>query len=192
MPPKITPKNLHYDTTLPPFLQKLQSNYTQGLESRDGRHESALLRSRPKRVRDEGEEAEDAPVYVDEEGNVVDAGILLGNGGEVEKGGNGEGNEVEDEKTEKGEVETVKAKEKEKIAEIGGTKKRKIGRIIGSPKEGENGDKKGKNDVKVTERDSSDPKTTTTNLKTSTPGPKSKKKKISDKNKVKLSFGDDE
>jgi len=184
MPPKITPKNLHYDTTLPPFLQKLQSNYNQGLESRDGRHESALLRARPKRVRDEGEEKEDEPVYVDEEGNVVDVGELegLGKEGDGESGKVGEGEKgVEGGKD--GEVEGPKGKEvileereKEKVVEIGGSKKRKIGKVIGSPKD-------------INDSKSLDTKTTTS---TSISGPKPKKKKVPDKKKVKLSFGDDE
>ena len=58
---KITPKNLSYDSTLPPFLQRLQANNN----SRDGRND--FQSARPKKARNPEEDAEDEPVYFDEE-----------------------------------------------------------------------------------------------------------------------------
>src|SRR4051794_18780808 len=57
---KITPKNLQYDSSLPPFLARLQANNN----SRDGRQE--FHAARPKKPRNAEEEAEDEPVYFDE------------------------------------------------------------------------------------------------------------------------------
>src|SRR6266700_4140767 len=57
---KITPKNLHYDDTPPPFLARFRANNA----SRDGREEYHVVR--PKKARNAEEEAEDEPVYFDE------------------------------------------------------------------------------------------------------------------------------
>lgn len=133
MPPKITPKNLSYDTTLPPFLQKLQNNYDRGVEGRDGRHENALLRVRPKRARNAEEEEEDEPVYVDEEGNVVGKEGLVEEGVKVEGEDDGEkggGEKVEEEDEKDDTISNPKAKEN--LVSIGkNTKKRRIGKVIG-------------------------------------------------------------
>ncbi|CAD6443876.1 c4f9d0e3-e0f9-4cc0-8917-d60b83ed44d1-CDS [Sclerotinia trifoliorum] len=59
---KITPKNLSYNNTLPPFLQRLQANNS----SANGRHEFTI--SRPSKLRDEDEEKESEPVVFDEKG----------------------------------------------------------------------------------------------------------------------------
>ena len=59
---KITPKNLSYDSTLPPFLQRLQANNHS--HSRDGRAEFQV--ARPRKGRDAEADAEDEPVVFDE------------------------------------------------------------------------------------------------------------------------------
>jgi Domain of unknown function (DUF4604) len=105
--PKITPKNLTYNTTLPPFLARLQaSNSSAAL---DGRHERPL--ARPRRARDPNADAEDEPAYVDETTNEIldreEVGKLLGTGDEKDsqergstredaRGGNGDGDGLEE------------------------------------------------------------------------------------------------
>ena len=119
---KITSKNLSYDTTLPPFLQKLQNVNA----SLDGRHEYAI--ARPKRARDAQDVEDDAPAYVDEETNHT----LSKNeyAALVER-------KEEDQKLEDAPVNTSTTpvdaalpREEEKIATIGAAKKRKLGRTI--------------------------------------------------------------
>ena len=58
---KITPKNLSYDSTLPPFLARLQAANS---NSSDGRQEFQV--ARPKKLWNAQEEEEDEPVYFDE------------------------------------------------------------------------------------------------------------------------------
>jgi hypothetical protein len=118
--PKITPKNLHYDDTLPPFLQRMRANQS----SLDGRHERAI--ARPKRARNTEEEEEDEPVYVDETGEVVRREDVekLGEGKNEDKGQEGE--EKKD-----GERKTGRIEGKEKIATIGGARRKKVGKLVG-------------------------------------------------------------
>jgi len=126
---KITPKNLHYDDTLPPFLARLRANNA----SRDGREEYHV--ARPKKARNAEEEAEDEPVYFDEgtgetltktEWEAKDA-ALEAQAGKGEASGDKEGLELEEGK---------EAKEsKEKLAAIGSSKKRKAGKVVGGEDE---------------------------------------------------------
>jgi hypothetical protein len=165
---KITPKNLHYDNSLPPFLARLQANNA----SQDGRHEYHV--ARPKRARNAEEEAEDEPVYFDE-----------GTGETLTKT-EWEAKEAED--VEKGDGESTANKEgvkpeggkelkesKEKLAAMQSYKKRKAGKVVGK-----------EDDEEVT------PETE----KKSAPkadGKKAEKGKSTKKGKkIKLSFGDDE
>jgi hypothetical protein len=128
---KITPKNLHYDSSLPPFLARLQANNA----SSDGRHEFSI--ARPKKSRNADEDAEDEPVYFNEES------------GETLTKSEWEAKEAADEeakgqladaegktvvgKPEGGGGATGGAKEgKEKIAAIGAAKKRKAGKVVGA------------------------------------------------------------
>jgi hypothetical protein len=184
MPDKITPKNLSYDQTLPPFLARLR-----GQQSTDTQGPDPILaaRRRPGRVRSASEEAEDAPVVVDEEGNVLqlkggqpgtgdDEAPLQGEGGERDK--------VEEPKT-----------ELEKVAGIGAVRKRKIGRVVGARDEDE--DKAGLDSdtakaVKATraltaQEDNASPPPP--KPKGGEKGDRSAKKKAK---KIKLSFGDDD
>ncbi|EHL03736.1 hypothetical protein M7I_0137 [Glarea lozoyensis 74030] len=153
--PKITPKNLSYNTSLPPFLARLQANNA----NTSGRHEYTIARA--KKNRTDEEIADDEPVYFNEETGET---LTMGEWEEREKDGEEEKPNVEetlDEEKEEDTQELVKAKE-EKVATIGATKKRKVGKVIGgSEDEGEAGAKK----------------------------PATAKKKAK---KVKLSFGDDE
>ncbi|KAH6680442.1 hypothetical protein B0J14DRAFT_470359 [Halenospora varia] len=122
---KITPKNLHYDDSLPPFLARLKA----GQASSDGRHEFTV--ARPKKARNPEDDAEDEPVYFNEDtGETLtkkewedkEAGEDAKADAETEKGG-----EVEKEE----EKDVKENKEKEKLAAIGASKKRKVGKIVG-------------------------------------------------------------
>ena len=159
---KITPKNLQYDSTLPPFLARIQANNT----SRDGRHEFSI--ARPKRARNAEDDAEDEPVYFDE-----------GTGETLTKGeweqrekvnvGDEEVGVEKDGMRSTGERKDVEGKEGvEKIAAIGGSRKRKGGKVIGGEDE----------EGSVVLKDKKDSKAE---------GKAPKKGK-----KIKLSFGDDE
>lgn len=117
---KITPKNLHYDSSLPPFLARLQANNN----SNDGRHEFSI--ARPKKARNVDEEAENEPVYFNEES------------GETLTKSEWEAREAEDAEEEVGEAErseskvAIKSEGKEKVAAIGASKKRKAGKVVGA------------------------------------------------------------
>lgn len=179
---KITPKNLSYDTSLPPFLQRLKGEFA---GPSDGRHERAI--ARPKRTRDADADAEDEPAYVDEETNHTlskeEYTALVGADKNIEKENSVDGSAREEEagkeyKEGKDEANS-RVMEKERIAGIGVAKRRKIGKVIGEAGE-ENGEI-GKKDVR------SETKPKAGSVKKAE-APRSKKK---DK-MVKLSFNDDE
>jgi hypothetical protein len=117
---KITPKNLHYDSSLPPFLARLQANNNPN----GGRHEFPI--ARPKKARNADEEAEDEPVYFNEES------------GETLTRSEWEAREAKDAEEEEGDAEGTESKVvtksdgKEKVAAIGVTKKRKVGKVVGA------------------------------------------------------------
>lgn len=176
---KITPKNLHYDTTLPPFLARLQSQNT----NQDGRQDYHA--ARPKKPRDEEADREDEPVYFDEaSGETLTKGEWeerekFEGGGNVpeeeaegKESGSGAGKEEGGEKKERGEME--------KVAAIGRAPKRKAGKIIGGDEEEAGPAKKAVTEKKLASANSE-------GKKAEKEGKAAKKKK-----KVKLSFGDDE
>jgi hypothetical protein len=165
---KITPKNLHYDTTLPPFLARLQASQS----ARDDRHEFDV--ARPRKKRDADAEREDEPVYVD------------GDTGEVvsleEKMREGEKNEAEKGDEKEGEQGEEGRRIKENMAIIGGSrKKRKMGRVVGGDEEGEGG---GEGIKKEDSREKE--------VEESKKGEKDKGKGLKKVKKIKLSFGDEE
>lgn len=140
-PDKITAKNLSYDQTLPPFLARLRGQQA----AATGHRPDPLLaaRRRATRVRTASEEAEDAPLVLDADGNVVDGTVgRLGLEDEDE--------DEEDRAQEKppaavavprdAEAEAVPKTSSEKVASIGAApnKKRKMGRVIGGGDEDEN------------------------------------------------------
>jgi hypothetical protein len=160
---KITPKNLHYDSTLPPFLARLQANHA----AQDDRHDFDI--ARPKKQRDAAADAEDEPVYFDEAtGDSLTKGEWEERQREKENSP-GEGKEEEKPDT-KGERTT-----KENIAVIGGVRKRKMGKVIG-------GEESAGEESRDAARSTSKPE-----------GKKQEKGKTAKKGKkIKLSFGDDE
>ncbi|KAM0430957.1 hypothetical protein ACHAPT_005591 [Fusarium lateritium] len=161
MPPKITSKNLSYDNSAPPFLAALRAQAA----GATGPDPLLAAQRRSAKKRSNSEEAEDAPLVVDEDGNVVDL--------EVDKDGTVKesANHGLDSSTEKEPV-----KEPESKAAIGG-RKRKVGKVIGEAAD-EPADKEtdGKKD-----REGDADKEAVKNRK-----PKKKAKKI------KLSFDEDE
>lgn len=178
MSQKISGKNLHYDTTLPPFLARLRGEAA-AVRGGDGPDPLLARNRRHAAPRSGSAEAEDAPLVVDEEGNVV-AGLKVGADGAVtekeeeetaaERIAGEEGSEKDGADKEKDDV-----KEKEKIAGIGGGKKRKAGKVVGA----EDGDEKVGDKAGSKEGRDGDVKA----------APPAKKKKAK---KIKLSFGDDD
>src|SRR5690349_5732464 len=80
MSPKLSAKNLSYDASLPPFLQRLHAQNTT----------SPAALPRPKRATNPNDSEEDEPVYVDADGATIDAselrslGVKKGEPGKVE------------------------------------------------------------------------------------------------------------
>ncbi|KAI0834506.1 hypothetical protein F5Y06DRAFT_156098 [Hypoxylon sp. FL0890] len=170
--PKITPKNLSYSSDLPPFLARLRGQHQQQRDS-DSPDPILAARRRAARPRSASEEAEDAPLVVDENGNTVT--FLSGADEDVP---------VE---TKHGDVDSKddsqKDREKEKIAGIGASKKRKVGRVVGG---GE--DEEEENATKATSRPKENKHGAKSNPKDTNSTTKQGKKKAK---KIKLSFGDD-
>ncbi|KAJ8069342.1 hypothetical protein OCU04_002997 [Sclerotinia nivalis] len=185
---KITPKNLSYNNTLPPFLQRLQANNT----SSNGRHEFTI--SRPSKVRDEDEEKESEPVVFDEvSGETLSKEEWERREKEKEEEEEEEGKDgVEGEGEGDGEGKETAVSTKIAVvgSGIGAGKKRKVGKIIGGSEDddedGERTDNGVPNKKDFGERKKE--KSTKTGA-----GEKKKPKAAAKKGKkIKLSFGDDE
>ncbi len=183
---KITPKNLSYDSTLPPFLQRLQQQNT----SLDDRHEYTI--ARPKKSRTAEDIADDDPVFFNEEtGETLTKSEWEAREVADEEAEREREKEVKDsndvETKEEGEGEVKDSKEKEKVAAIGANRKRKVGKIIG-------GDEEGYNEVKAPEPRATVFKASNSgsSKETRTEGKKNIEKSKSTKKgkKIKLSFDD--
>ncbi|RYP70987.1 hypothetical protein DL771_005082 [Monosporascus sp. 5C6A] len=188
--PKITPKNLTYDTTLPPFLARLRGQ--QQRYSEDGPDPILAARRRPRgKPRSASEEAEDAPVVVDERGNVVQLrdGAIVDDSGDAFVGQKEGGAEVEKsggDAAEKREEEEARKRDAERVAGIGAGRKRKVGRVVGGA-----GSDSVAEDDRVDDGDDgngSRKKSARTDAKAESTAAVPKKKKAK---KIKLSFGDD-
>lgn len=132
MSQKVTAKNLSYSSSIPPFLAKLQAQAS----SRSGPDVAAAQRRSVKK-RSSSEEAEDNPLVVDEDGNTVD----------VEIDREGTVTERSDERTRTvaaAEAETGESRGRKSDGEfktVIGTRKRKVGKVVGDaaqPNSGEN------------------------------------------------------
>lgn len=120
MAPKITSKNLSYDSSAPPFLAALRAQAAGG----PGPDPLLAAQRRSAKKRSSSEDAEDVPLVVDEDGNVV-SHLEVDKDGVVVKDlqDHGlDGSAAADEK------ETTK--ESESKVSIGG-RKRKVGKVIG-------------------------------------------------------------
>lgn len=210
--PKFNPKNLSYDSSLPPFLARLHGQHSSA--QREGGPDPTLAaRRRPGvKKRSASEEAEDAPLVVDERGNVVSAGFLDGGDGDevavvgVGDGKEGEGPEGLAGSGKKSEQKLEGEGKQEKVAGIGGAaKKRKVGRVVVNDDADDDDDKHHNNDNASGREKSVDKKkptatgnkttsthktSTTTTTATATTNTAAKPKQKA--KKIKLSFGDDE
>lgn len=174
MSAKITPKNLSYNTTLPPFLARLQSN-------NNDRNE--FQHARPKKARTAEDEAEDEPVYFDE-----------GSGETLTRREWEEKEKKEEEEVAEGDgagvVEEGKGEKeggiKEQTAVIGASKKRKVGKVVGGDEDEEAGDKMATGPATKTAKESKGEESKKVSVAKGKGKPAKKAKKI------KLSFGDDD
>lgn len=136
---KITSKNLAYNESLPPFLAALRAQAS-GATGPD-----AILagRRRPGKKRSESEEAEDAPLVVDEHGNAVD--LEVDKDGVVKEPATSQAQDesIKDDEGGDGEADDRKVDNESKFA-IGG-RKRKVGKIVGDAADQEPLDEKLKN-----------------------------------------------
>lgn len=164
MPPKITSKNLSYDSSAPPFLAALRARAA----GQSGPDPLLAAQRRSAKKRSGSEEAEDVPIVVDEDGNVVNL--------EVDK----DGTVKDDQEYGVAAEEQAPTKEPESKAAIGG-RKRKVGKVVGEAAEEDDADLKidGKGDTRDSDKDKGQDEAK--NRK-----PKKKTKKI------KLSFDEDE
>ncbi|KAK2605882.1 hypothetical protein QQS21_003722 [Conoideocrella luteorostrata] len=165
MPEKITSKNLSYSSSLPPFLARLHAQ----AGGASGPDPLLAAQRRSVKKRSSSEEAEDAPLVVDEHGNNVNVQVekdgtvkeTESNGGEDDNVSSGSG----------GKTEKLETEGKSSI----GARKRKTGKVIGG----------GAADSQDT--DGADKKMS--DQKEEAPAERKAKKKAK---KIKLSFDEDE
>ncbi|TVY67020.1 hypothetical protein Focb16_v010379 [Fusarium oxysporum f. sp. cubense] len=164
MAPKINSKNLSYDTeaAAPPFLAALRAQAA----GATGPDPLLAAQRRSAKKRSSSEEAEDVPLVVDEDGNVVS--LEVDKDGVVKDTGDYDVEPAAEKET---------AKESESKAAIGG-RKRKVGKVIGEA--ADEAKDEGKGEDKKKEKDDAE-RESAKNRK-----PKKKAKKI------KLSFDEDE
>ncbi|KAG5747510.1 hypothetical protein H9Q72_011498 [Fusarium xylarioides] len=164
MAPKINSKNLSYDTeaAAPPFLAALRAQAA----GATGPNPLLAAQRRSAKKRSSSEEAEDVPLVVDEDGNVVS--LEVDKDGVVKDTGDYDAEPAAEKET---------TKESESKAAIGG-RKRKVGKVIGEAADDAKDESKGE-DKKEEKEDAE--KESAKNRK-----PKKKAKKI------KLSFDEDE
>jgi hypothetical protein len=168
---KITPKNLSYDSTLPPFLARLQSAPQERNE---------FQAARPKKQRTAEDEAEDEPVYFDEGSGETLTKREWEEKDNAEEAKAEEGKEV----TGDGENKVGEIKEgKKKVAAIGVGKKRKVGKVVGGDEEEDDDTAPNPKTSKVVKLEGEGKKTDAA---------KSKGKTAKKGKKIKLSFGDED
>lgn len=183
---KITGKNLHYDQSLPPFLARLKGQHAADTDSPDPILASRRRQAKP---RSASQDAEDAPLIVDDDGNVL-AHVELAADGTVttnqEAGPKAAGGDDED-SIETGGVKDGGKDAKgvaagDKVAKIGASKKRKLGKVVGAGA----GVEDSKQDKDSLDPQKQDGAAATGDDKTKAPVRTKKKAK-----KIKLSFNDD-
>lgn len=192
---KITGKNLHYDQSLPPFLARLKGQHAGDADSPDPILASRRRQAKP---RSASQDAEDAPLIVDDDGNVL-AGVELAADGTVTAneeagpgaGGDGDSRKADGDKDGGLEGKGAGARHEDKVATIGGSKKRKLGKVVGADAEDdEQGNHASAKQEKASPgghpRPTANSKAATEDM---TKGPVKPKKKAK---KIKLSFGDDD
>ncbi|KAL2015641.1 hypothetical protein VTK56DRAFT_5062 [Thermocarpiscus australiensis] len=192
MSQKITPKNLHYESTLPPFLARLRGQAASETDP-DAPDPILAARRRPGKPRSASAEAEDAPLVVDEHGNTVD--VAVGADGSV-KDGRAPPKNIGAEETGQHTPVVSDAAPGEKIAGIGDAgaqrRKRKMGRVVGADADEERDDERDDTKLKNggVETDGRSRVRDTKGHDETAPAEKVWTKKKA--KKIKLSFGDDE
>ena len=168
-------KNLTYDKSQPAFLQRLRAEYS------GDRNNVQFARPNKSRLKT-GDAEEDDPTIVDEEGEGVskedyEEMLRREKEGEAVYDKEDEARKLTQKDTAEGEGEGEQVREKQKIAEVGGGKKRKAGKVVGDFDEGDELHKVG--DVAAEQKPNDDKKKAASENMS-----KSKKKA----KKVKLSF----
>jgi hypothetical protein len=169
MPEKITSKNLSYNTSLPPFLAALhaQAGNATGPDPLLARQRRAV------KNRSASEEAEDAPLVVDERGNAVeleDEGAVKAD--EPNAAANGKQSES---------LEDEARKKDQEVKTSFGSRKRKVAKVVGDDATEE---------PSVTEKSREAAEDKQTDVKAQEPSEASTKKPKKKAKKVKLSFDD--
>ncbi|KAI8960395.1 hypothetical protein F5Y11DRAFT_349530 [Daldinia sp. FL1419] len=177
--PKITSKNLAYSSDLPPFLARLRGQQQQQRDS-DSPDPILAARRRAARPRSASEEAEDAPLVVDEAGNAV----AFPTGADTDRPVDVENRGAENRNG--ASVEEVREREREKVAGIGAGKKRKVGRVVGGTDEEEPNPP---GNAKIREKEVSSP--TKTSNKSAIDARETTKQTKKKAKKIKLNFNDD-
>ncbi|KAL7802073.1 hypothetical protein V8C44DRAFT_345979 [Trichoderma aethiopicum] len=177
MSQKINAKNLSYNSSLPPFLAALRAQAS----GATGPDPILAAQRRGAKKRSGSEEAEDAPLVVDEHGNALQD-LKVNKDGTVEEaaaaenaedGAEGESKDEKSDAAKKSEAEPARAS-------IGG-RKRKVGKVVGE--EAQDGGAEG---APTEKKDGTAKKEADDAEETSNRKPKKKAKKI------KLSFDEDE
>lgn len=192
---KITGKNLHYDQSLPPFLARLKGQHAADADSPDPILASRRRQAKP---RSASQDAEDAPLIVDDDGNVL-AGVEVAADGtvtaneEAGSGAGGDGHSREADGVKDGDLEGKGPgpRQEDKVATIGGSKKRKLGKVVGADAED---DKQEDHGLTKQEKASpgANPRPTAGNKVATEAKPKGPVKAKKKAKKIKLSFGDDD
>lgn len=182
MAQKFNSKNFSYDAKPPPFLAALQAQAA----GHAGPDPITSARRRPGKKRSDSEEAEDAPLVVDENGNAV--GVQVDKDGVVTEASSKPGDagtKDAGDATKDGATTTTTGSEKRETdakASIGG-RKRKGGRVIGGGDEEEAAEEAAPEKSASKKKDAGEDKAGETKG-----GDKKPKKKAK---KIKLSFDDD-
>ncbi|EFR04670.1 hypothetical protein MGYG_07676 [Nannizzia gypsea CBS 118893] len=125
--------NLSYEKPEPSFLRKLRNQYGDG-----GEHHRSRPSPRPTKSK-YAEDEDDGPTYVDEDSNEVISKekyleMVAGPKGDTEEneaGENGQPTKATAGEGAEPEAETRASKSKQNVAEIGASKKRKQGKVVG-------------------------------------------------------------
>ncbi|KAL6895397.1 hypothetical protein HDV57DRAFT_512001 [Trichoderma longibrachiatum] len=178
MSQKINAKNLSYNSSLPPFLAALRAQAS----GATGPDPILAAQRRGAKKRSGSEEAEDAPLVVDEHGNALED-LKVNKDGTVEEAVAAAANAEDDAEAEIKDAKSDAAKKSEAEparASIGG-RKRKVGKVVGEEAQDGAAETAAAGKKPETSKKETDDAEETSNRK-----PKKKAKKI------KLSFDEDE
>ncbi|PTB65076.1 hypothetical protein BBK36DRAFT_1135663 [Trichoderma citrinoviride] len=174
MSQKINAKNLSYNSSLPPFLAALRAQAS----GATGPDPILSAQRRGGKKRSSSEEAEDAPLVVDEHGNALED-LKVNKDGTVEESAAAANAEDAEEAATKDGAEKSEA-EPARASMIGG-RKRKVGKVVGEEAQDDGSETAPAGKKNETAKKNADDAEQATNRK-----PKKKTKKI------KLSFDEDE